>query len=623
VRSIASGDVLDVLDDLSDGIVVLGADWRYRYLNERAAAMLGRSRDELLGRHVWTEFLVDPADRFRSAFEHAMRERKEVRIVDHYEPNDVWFECRAIPREDDLVIVFRDVTATQRIEEELREYAERMRLAERIARFGVWTWELDSGRVRWSDELHAIYGLAPGEFAGTVDAFISHLHPDDRERVWADVEHAIATLEPFAFEERIIRPDGEERTLLSQGHATTGADGKVDALIGVCHDVTERTRAERELGATQRRTRAIVDNSPSIVAVKDLEGRFLMANAELGRLLASDPEALVGRECFELFGAELADRLRANDRRAASAGRAVYDEMILLDHGEPRNYLTVTFALPDDDGHPVETCTIATDVTETREVESERLERRRWERRIGSALGEGRMLAYAQPVVDLRTGAMVSCELLVRMVDEDDPHTVLAPAAFLPAAERFGLVQSIDLWMVRKALELAPAIAPEVNLSGVSVGDPALLAEIVGLVKAAPRAARTLVFEITETAAVAHFDAARAFAEEVTELGCGLALDDFGTGFGSFTYLRNLPLRYLKIDTVFVRGLLSSEGDRRVVQSMIGIAQQFGLETIAEGVEDQATQDRLRTMGIDLAQGFHLGRPAPIDRIRSAATSGG
>jgi EAL domain-containing protein (putative c-di-GMP-specific phosphodiesterase class I) len=183
------------------------------------------------------------------------------------------------------------------------------------------------------------------------------------------------------------------------------------------------------------------------------------------------------------------------------------------------------------------------------------------------------------------------------------------PSAFLPAAERYGLIQMIDVWMVKQAVSLAPNFASEVNLSAVSLCDPAARHEIVALLRAAPGAARRIVFEITETAAAAHLQAACEFAAELAGLGCGLALDDFGTGFGSFTYLRKLPLRYLKIDSSFVLDLVHSRDDRRVVRSIIGIADQFDLRTIAEGVEDEPTLELLRELGADYAQGFHLGRP--------------
>ena len=125
-----------------------------------------------------------------------------------------------------------DGAAHDRGTEDLREFADRMSEAERIVGFGVWRWELASGRVRWSDELHRIYGLAPGAFAGTVEAFLSYLHPGDRERVWALVGRALETGEAFAFEERIVRADGRERVLLSQGRVVLGSDGGPEALVG-------------------------------------------------------------------------------------------------------------------------------------------------------------------------------------------------------------------------------------------------------------------------------------------------------------------------------------------------------------------------------------------------------
>ena len=609
-RSLAPEDVVGMLDGLTDGIVVLDAGWRYRYLNEAAASMLGRPREGLLGRHIWTEFPDGVGEPFHLAYEEARRERRPLRLTQYYAPFDRWFENRIIPHGDDLVILFRDVTEAHQHEEKLLEYAERMAEAEQIACFGVWRWDVAGGQVTWSDQLHRIYGLEPGAFEGTVDAFVSHLHPDDRGRVWEHITHAMETREPFVFEERILRADGAERVLLSQGRVITGPGDEAVALVGVCHDVTDRALAERALGLSERRMRAIIDNTPSVVAVKDLEGRYLMTNAETGRLLDTPPDHLIGRECTELFPPDVAEKLRANDIRAASEHEPVYDEVVLMRNGEARTFVTVTFSLPDEADRPVETCTIGTDMTERRERESERRERLEWESRITGALERGRMVVFAQPVVELATGDVVSCELLARIREEGGE--VLPPASFLPAAERFGLIQAIDGWMVGQAMALASELTPEVNLSAVTLCDPEARRRIVEQLAAAPEAARRTVFEITETAAAEHLGHARAFADELTELGCGLALDDFGTGFGSFTYLRTLPLRYLKIDVSFVQNLVHSRDDRRVVRSIVGIAEQFDQKTIAEGVEDERTLDLLRALGVDFVQGFHLGRPAPV-----------
>jgi PAS domain S-box-containing protein len=419
----------------------------------------------------------------------------------------------------------------------------------------------------------------------------------------------VQEFEPFVFEERIVRADGEERLLLSQGRPLPGPDGRVSALVGVCHDITDRVVAEQALGRSEARMQAILDYSPSMIAVKDLDGRYLMSNAETGRILAMDADDIVGRECTELFPA-VAAQVRANDLRAVADMEPVYDDVVLERGGEARTFLTVTFALPDAEGRPAEVCTIATDVTERKEREAVRRERRDWEDRIGSALREGRMLVYAQPVVSLTTRAREWCELLVRLRAPDSQ--VIEPDAFLPAAERFGLIQAIDVWMVEQALSLTPPLAPEINLSAVSLTDPSARHQIVALLAAAPDAAQRLVFEITETADAEYFEAAAEFAADLTTLGCGLALDDFGTGFGSFTYLRQLPLRYLKIDRSFVTGVVHSRADLRAVQSIIRIAESFGLRVIAEGVEDENTLDLLRELGVDYAQGFYLGRPGRV-----------
>ncbi len=485
--------------------------------------------------------------------------------------------------------------------------------AERIAGFGIWRWDVASGRVHWSDELHRIYGLRPGEFGGTVDAFVERIHADDRERVWANIARSLDTLKPFVFEERIVRADGVERTLLSQGRVIPGPDGSAEALVGVCHDVTERAKVEQALGASERRMRAIMDNTPSMITVKDLDGRYLMSNAESERVVDLPEGGLIGKRCADVFPPEIAESQRLNDRQAASEGEPVYDESVLSRDGDERTYMTVTFALPDERGVPAETCTIATDITERKERDGERDERREWTERIGSAVSEGRLLAYAQPIVNLETGAQAATELLARMRTRGEPAELAIPDRFLPAAERYGLVQQIDVLMVGRALELAPQMPAQVNVSAVTMCDPEARKRISDLLGAAPEAARRVVFEITETADATFLEGAREFAEEITRAGARLALDDFGVGWGSFTYLRSLPVSFIKIDRGFVNGLVDSVDDRTVVKAIIDIAREFGLWTIAEGIEDEKTLELVHSMGATFGQGFHMGRPEPIE----------
>jgi EAL domain-containing protein (putative c-di-GMP-specific phosphodiesterase class I) len=153
----------------------------------------------------------------------------------------------------------------------------------------------------------------------------------------------------------------------------------------------------------------------------------------------------------------------------------------------------------------------------------------------------------------------------------------------------------------------------QVNISAVTMCDPAAIERIGAMLERAPEAARRVVFEITESADATFLEAAQEFAGVINRAGARLALDDFGVGFGSFTYLRTLPVSFIKVDRGFVRELASSPDDRHVVKATIEVAREFGLWTIAEGVEDAEVLELVRSMGATFAQGFHLGRPAPLE----------
>ena len=230
-------------------------------------------------------------------------------------------------------------------------------------------------------------------------------------------------------------------------------------------------------------------------------------------------------------------------------------------------------------------------------------------RQLRDALAEKRFTLHAQPIIDLRTGQVAQQELLLRMLS--GTGAIIPPSEFLPIAERFSLVTEIDRWVISQALALAHREPVSVNLSARSVGDPRILTAVRDAIGAGLDPAN-LTFEITETAVMSNFETALAFVSALTALGCDLALDDFGTGFGSFTYLKHLPARYLKIDMEFVRDINEDPTDKEIVRSIVGIAHTLGKHTIAEGVESASVHKTLRQLGVDYAQGYHLGRPRPL-----------
>jgi diguanylate cyclase (GGDEF)-like protein/PAS domain S-box-containing protein len=234
-----------------------------------------------------------------------------------------------------------------------------------------------------------------------------------------------------------------------------------------------------------------------------------------------------------------------------------------------------------------------------------------WVERIRAALDEDRLIVYSQPIVDLKTDRVAREELLVRMVD---PHgDKIPPASFLPAAERFGLIHEIDLMVLTRAIKLVEGgTSISANVSVRTLTDPRYLVVLERALEDGADPA-CFDFEITETAAVANMNDAQEFARRIRELGCSLSLDDFGTGFSSFTYLKHIPAQYLKIDIEFIRELEKNPDDQQLVQAIVSIARGLGQKTVAEGVEDAATLATVRKLGVDYAQGFHLGRPEPAE----------
>jgi len=257
-------------------------------------------------------------------------------------------------------------------------------------------------------------------------------------------------------------------------------------------------------------------------------------------------------------------------------------------------------------------------------------ERVSWSKRIRAGLDEGLLVPYRQPIMNLRDGSVNRYELLVRMLDERGEPTL--PRAFLPTAERTGAVRDIDRRMICHAINLVSAaelahepVTYEVNISARSLSDPDLLPMISSSVLVSGINPSSLVFEITETAAIANMEQVRRFAGTLRDLGCSFALDDFGAGFASFYYLKHVPLDWLKIDGDFVRELPRNATDQLVVRHIAEMAHSLSLRTIAEFVEDAETLEMLTAYGVDCGQGHHVGRPEPIPDLvipRPAASAG-
>src|SRR4051794_20491703 len=578
----------------------------------------------------------------------------------------------------------QDVTDRHRLEVSRREAEARFRAAFEHAPIGVCVLDFggdDPGQ--WVTVNPALAELLGHERDVLLDTRISRiLHPEELpatgRRLTALVTGAV---ERVTAECRMMHREGHVVWTLVTVAAIPGEDGRPAYGIAQIVDITERKRFEGQLrhladhdaltGLFNRRRfeeeleRALADaeryGRHGALLVLDLDG-FKYVNDTLGHP--------VGDQLITRLAATLRAELRETDVIARLGGdefgvilpeagaeetaavvdkllRAVERDGVVADSSRQAR-VTASIGVAGSDGADglgpeellVEADIAMYDAKEGGRNQAARSEREApgagrhvsrlsWLERIRTALAEDRFELHAQPIVAV-DGAdePPAFELLLRM--RSDAGELLPPATFLPIAERFDLIQAIDRWVVPRALPLVRRehdagrpVTLSVNLSGRTIGDAAFAGWLEEQLPATPAPFGSLISEITETAAIVNLDRARTLSEALRRRGCRLALDDFGAGFTSFTYLKHLCFDLLKIDGEFVRGLRDNPTDRLVVEAVVAIARGLGTPSLAEFVTDSDTLDEVRALGVDYVQGFHVGRPVPVDEALASATRSG
>ena len=371
-----------------------------------------------------------------------------------------------------------------------------------------------------------------------------------------------------------------------------------------------------------------------LIALAGILTRCLGEGDLLGRV-GSDEFALVLRDCTLEEARRIVTRLR----------EAVSSFVFEWDDSETRPALSIGAVSVDSHAPPAsqllasanDACSAARDQGRNRvkffSDSRKALEKRRestWLAEIHAAIREDRLLLYRQPVVALQEKNRIHhYEVLVRMQGRDGD--IISPGLFLPAAERYGMIDEVDRWVIRNifrymALEQSSGSGGfhyAINISGISLGDEFFADFVLGELTDAGVAPSRVQFEITETSAINNLDRALVFIHKLRAAGCSFALDDFGRGASSLAYLRQLPVDYLKIDGSFVRNMLEDEIDSAMVSTVDHLAKRMGISTIAEFAETPELLEKLRVMGVDYAQGFGIAAAACLPEIsgpRSAPT---
>jgi diguanylate cyclase (GGDEF)-like protein/PAS domain S-box-containing protein len=558
----------------------------------------------------------------------------------------------------------RDRAERDEAQRALRVSEERFAVAFDRAPIGMCLAGIDGQLIRVNQALADMAGTTRDALMAA-PAF-SHVHPEDAERVRR--EFAAVSERDVVLEHRIVRDDGHIVWISVSATPVRDADGRPIHVLVQMQDVTERRQYEDRL-------QHLVDHDP-LTGLLNRRGFEDALDAHLahthrygasGALLVIDLDGFkyindtlghtAGDELIVTCATALRRRLRESDVLARLGG----DEFaVLLPAASPEQAQVVAGALVravreqaagfggqhaanvtasigvaifDGAGRTADAMLVNADLAmyDAKESGKDRAAFYRsdgfdqprikaqmdWLQRLDRALEEDLFVLYAQPIVDLARREVVQHEVLLRLPDEHGD--LIPPATFLPIAERFGTIASIDRWVVAHAIRQMGEVRARggrlplaVNVSGLSAGEPELLALIEHEIAAAGVDPADLVVELTETAAVADIPRARRFAEALRDLGCRFALDDFGAGFGSFYYLKHLPFDVLKIDGEFVKHAAQNPTDRLVISAVTEIARGLGKRTVAEFVPDDPTIDLLLRHGVDFGQGYHLGIPRPL-----------
>jgi diguanylate cyclase (GGDEF)-like protein/PAS domain S-box-containing protein len=671
--------VTETVHSALDGFFSCTLDGRVLVWNPQAEAIFGWPASEAIGRVLADEvFSAETRAELRTLLDFDPRSggpRPRVRIERPARRRDGrWFEASLainVVRSDDgyrYNVFVNDVTESRRIALSLATSEQRFRNAFDLAPIGMVLATLDGRFERVNDAFCELIGFARDELEH--ESINSVLVADDLIETADQLQRLLNREQSMNFSDaRLIHRNGEE--IWVQAHRTIvyNDDNEPSHVLAQIVDVTSRRVFENQL-------QHLADHDP-LTGLLNRRGfnhelqRHMLASrprgSSGGALLALDLDGFkyindtLGHEAGDALIVGVArilqDRLRSSDviarlggdefaillPRSSRDGAVTVAESIVkavrlaeLPGSRSHRPVTVSIGIADFavDGLSADQVMVNADMAmyDAKELGRDRVEcysdeahrqprikaRLTWMEKIDAALNCGGFALEAMPIIDLRSGSVQQYELLVRMRD-DDGH-LIAPALFLDVAERFDVVHKIDQWVATQAIRLLhdyPSFpySLAVNVSGKSIADTELLLTIRSELRATGVDPARLTFELTETAAVADVLAARHVAESLHQVGCKFALDDFGAGFGSFYYLKHLPFDYIKIDGEFVKNCRTDRTNQLIITSLVNIARGLGRHTVGEYTADQETYDALRNFGVDFAQGYHIGKPIPIERL--------
>jgi diguanylate cyclase (GGDEF)-like protein/PAS domain S-box-containing protein len=563
----------------------------------------------------------------------------------------------------------------------LTKSAVQLSYAQSIAGLGSWEWDPRTDALQSTDQVALIFGMRPEHFPKTLAGLLELIHPEDRELVQKSLHEGVVKEQRSSLDYRIFIPDGAQRVIQSQAGPVRDESNRVEGMSGTFQDVTDRKQAEEKIhflayydrltGLANRhlfndrvtQALAYAQRQQVLVAIlyMDLD-RFKVVNDTLGHAVGdlllqgvaerlkkcvrtndsvardADPDS---QSCLARLGGDeftvLLNNLR-DPEDAARVAQRIHRELakpFQLDQHEVFMTVTIGIACFPADGSDLDALLKNAD---TAMYSAKTLSRNGYqfyslsmneqaeqqlalEADLRHALDRGEFVLYFQPQVDLRTGAIVGAEALLRW--NHPTGGVLLPNQFLSKTEDVGMGTALGEWVLRTACTQAkgwsaaghPSIQLSVDVSDSQYNDSNLTKKVAHVLVNTKFPPELLVLEFTETIAVRNPERSVAALQDLRAVGVQLSLDDFGTGFSSLRHLQQYPINALKIDQSFVRNIAANQRDASITRTVITMAHNLGLRVIAEGVETQDQLDFLREHGCEEVQGFIVSQPLPPDQF--------
>ncbi|MDR1728560.1 MAG: EAL domain-containing protein [Acidobacteriota bacterium] len=562
------------------------------------------------------------------------------------------------------VVLARIQTQIERkhTEDALRKSEERYALAMRAANDGLWDWDLQSGAIYFSPRWKSMVGEEEDALGDSPEEWFGRIHPDDVERVRADIQAHIDGQTPhYEDEYRVLHKDGTYLWMLGRGLAIRDKNGKAYRMAGSQTDITRGKVVDFLTGLPNRvlfmdrlsrsfeRVRRRRDRTFALIFM-DLDN-FKLINDSLGHM--------VGDQLLVAIARRLESTVRSSDSVARiehhTIARIGGDEFTVLleDVAGPLDAIRVTDRIISDmgapfvvDGHelfPTASIGIAVynhsyqspdallqdadmamysakvagkgryEIFDT-EMRAASVARLQLETEFRRAIERNEFENYYQAIVSFKTGRIYGFEALVRW--RNATRGIVPPMEFIPMAEETGLIIPLGQWVLETACRQTsqwqarfpqdPPLSISVNLSARHFLQSDVLQQCTDIMKKMPLARRSLVLEVTESTLMKDHDASIELMGKLKDFDIRIAMDDFGTGYSSLSYLHQFPFDNLKIDRSFIIRLME---DDEIVRTILTMGHNLGLKVVAEGVETLSQVDKLKEMECDYGQGYYFSKP--------------